>query len=83
MEYTTQKELYNALLPAFRVKQRLINQTNNFISNEDIWLCLIDNKWRHSHNLTISEMVNDIITADISLLITYVGGKNEENKIYN
>ena len=65
MEYANQLELYLALLPVFRVKQRLLSVTNNSdITNEDIWKYLIINKWKNSHNLTISEVVNDIITID-------------------
>ena len=65
MEYTTQLELYLALLPVFKVKQRLLSIANcKDITNEDIWKYLIINKWKNSHNLTISEIVNDIIMLD-------------------
>ena len=64
MEYTSQKELYLALLPAFNVKKRLISINKYDISNEDIWKYLINTKWKNSFNLTISEVVNDIITVE-------------------
>jgi len=65
MEYSSQLELYLALLPAFKVKHRLLSITNyKDITDEEIWKYLTLTKWRYSHNLTISEMVNDIIMLD-------------------
>ena len=67
MEYANQLELYLALLPVFNVKKRLLSITNNKdITNEDIWKYLIITKWKNSHNLTISEIVNDIIMLDVN-----------------
>ena len=65
MEYSSQLELYLALLPVFKVKHRLLSITNyKDITDEDIWKHLTLTKWKHSRNLTISEMVNDIIMLD-------------------
>ena len=67
MEYENQKELYIALLPAFNVKRRLSSITKYpNTKNSDIWYYLVENKWRHSVGLTISDMVNDIIMVDIN-----------------
>ena len=64
-EYKSQKELYNNLIPALNVKLRLLKNSNyNDITKRDIWNYLKVNKWQNSINLTISEMVNDIIHAD-------------------
>ena len=69
MEYTSQYDLYKNLLPVFNVKKRLINNSEyKDITNEDIWHYLIENKWRTYHNLTISDIVNDIITLDLNLI---------------
>lgn len=65
MEYSSQLELYLALLPVFKVKHRLLSITNyKDITDEDIWKHLTLTKWKHSRKLTISEMVNDIIMLD-------------------
>ena len=76
MEFTTQQELYVKLLPVFRVKTRLI-QYNGYseITNKDIWIYLGMNKWRYSNNLTISEVVNDIITVQLEEVSKYIGGR--------
>lgn len=69
MEYTSQYDLYKKLLPVFNVKKRLILHSKyKNITNEDIWLYLVETKWKKSHNLCISEIVNDIITIDLEKL---------------
>ena len=69
MEFTSQQQLYNKLLPVFNVKKRLIKNTEyNDITNQDIWYYLIEHKWKNSYNLTISDIVNDIITLDLELI---------------
>lgn len=66
MEYTSQYDLYKKLLPVFNVKKRLILHSKyKNITNKDIWLYLVETKWKKSHNLCISEIVNDIITIDL------------------
>lgn len=66
MEFTSQYELYKKILPVFKVKKRLMNYyKNKDITNEDIWKYLIQNKWKNSHNLTLSEIVNDIINIEV------------------
>ena len=66
MEFTSQLELYKKVLPAFNVKKRLVlNSRYKHITNENIWLYLINNKWKNSINLTLSDIVNDIITVDL------------------
>ena len=74
MEYNNLFELYQALQPAFNVKKRLL-LSNHYddISNEDIWKYLSITKWKNSHNLTISEMVNDIINIDALNIINFKG----------
>ena len=65
MEFTSQLELYQRLIPAFKVKARLLkNSKYENITNENIWKYLIENKWRQTYGLTLSQMVNDIITLD-------------------
>lgn len=64
--YKSQEELFNFLSGAFNVKLRLINKEYNYIRKIDIWNYLKINKWSKAKNLTLSEMVNDIIEVDIT-----------------
>lgn len=64
-EYKNQFELYQNLIPALNVKLRLLkNNDYNNITKKDIWNYLKENKWRTSIDLTLADMVNDIIHAD-------------------
>lgn len=66
MEYKSQEELFKLLRGAFNVKLRLIKDKYDYIKMIDIWNYLKINKWSKDKNLSISEMVNDIIAVDIN-----------------
>ena len=71
-EYTSQKELFNSLIPAFNVKLRLINKDYDYITRTDIWNYLKINKWCKAVGLTIADMVDDIIMVDIEKVDRFV-----------
>lgn len=74
MEFTSLKQLYRKLLPAFNVKRRIVlNSKYKEITNENIWLYLTETKWKNSHNLSLPEMINDIITVDLAEIKKYIG----------
>lgn len=76
MDYSSQLELYQALLPVFNVKRRLLEYAKyTDITDNDIWHYLSINKWKNSHNLTISEIVNDIILIDAHDIFIFKGAK--------
>lgn len=66
MEFNNLNELKNRLMPALRIKKEEINNKN--ITEEDIWNYLKDTKWRKSNDLSLSDMVNDILKLDINIL---------------
>lgn len=79
MEFASKEELYEKLLPVFNVKKRLLSRTNYFkISSLDIWNYLIKNKWIRANNLTISEVVNDIITIEPDKILRDMEENNEQ-----
>ncbi len=72
LEYNSLKELYNALIPAFNVKLRMLKNNNyHNITKKDIWQYLVYTKWIQSIDLSISEMVSDIINVDGEKIIKY------------
>lgn len=85
MEYKSEVELYNHLKGAFNVKIRMISDTYGYIKASDIWNYLKLNKWIKTKNLSISEMVNDIIDVDIEKVDIFLKEhiKNEEGAIIN
>ena len=73
MQFTSLQQLYQKLIPAFNVKNRLIkNSKYNHITNENIWEYLAETKWKNAYNLELPEMVNDIITVDLEEINNYI-----------
>ena len=64
IEFKNVKELYNRVLPALRTKKRLILKKGVKISENDIFEYLIKEKWSKGFNLTLSDIVSDIINVD-------------------
>jgi len=83
MEYNSQEELFKSLKGAFKVKLRTINKEYDYIKMVDIWNYLKINKWCKDRNLSISEMVNDIIDVDIVKVDQFLKQhiKTEERKL--
>ena len=78
-EYKSPKELYHRLLPALKVKKRLIQYENYiYIRHEDIWDYLSSMVWRKKVGLTLYDMTSDIINVDIEKVNDYL-----KNKIKN
>lgn len=78
-EYNSQRELYLNLVPALNVKLKLLRRNNyKDITREDIWNYLKDNKWRYGVDLTLSDMVQDIIHTDNLEINNFVKNKNED-----
>ena len=59
----SQYELYKLLEPVFLVKRRLNNYYVKDISNKDMWL-ILSQKWKKTHDLCLSDIVNDILLFD-------------------
>lgn len=78
-EYKNQSELYKGLIPALNVKVRNIKRMKNIeIRKEEIWEYLKLSKWKNSVDLTLADMVQDILHTDNYELITYQN-KNKES----
>lgn len=83
MEYKSEKELFSSLRGAFQVKLRMIKDNYDYIKMVDIWNYLKLNKWCKDKNLSLSEMVNDIITVEIEKVDIFLKKqiKSEERKL--
>ncbi len=81
MKFNSEEELYNRLLQALKTKKREIKRLGiNYILEEDIWNALKVNKWQYKSNLTLSEMVDDILNTENSFFDSYI--KKEMNKFH-
>lgn len=76
-EYKSQSELYQGLIPALNVKVKYLKKAGyKDITKEDIWNYLKESKWKSSIDLTLGDMVQDILHIDNSELVSY----KEKNK---
>ncbi len=61
-KFKSLEELYKKVLPALRTKVAELKRVNiTYINEEDVWNYLKLNKWSKNKNLTLAEMVNDIL----------------------
>ena len=61
IKFNSAYELYNKVLPALRVKRRELNKKGKNVKENHIFLSLIKDKWKEETNLTLNEVVNDIL----------------------
>jgi hypothetical protein len=72
-EFKSLKDLYIKVKPALTVKKNeLRNFGINYVKEEDIWNCLKELKWIKTTNLSLSEMVNDILECNPDTIDMYV-----------
>lgn len=59
----SQYELYKLLEPVFRVKKRMNDYYSRDIPDKDIWK-ILSKKWKNSYDLSLCDIVNDILLFD-------------------
>ena len=73
IEFKTEQELYNRLLPALTTKITECKRNRmDYISEADIWNYLKNEVWSKANNLGLSAMVHDIINADIDKIDRFI-----------
>lgn len=61
-EFRNLEELYNRIKPALYSKRTELKRNHvSYIKEEDIWNYLSENVWLKKEDLTLSEMVTDIM----------------------
>ena len=68
VNFNSINELYERVVPALELKVQLLNDQNIETNKVDIWNYL-SNKWKNSNNLTLFDIVNDIMILDGNNLI--------------
>lgn len=61
IKFNSAYELYNKVLPALRTKKRELNKIGKTITEKEIFSSLIETTWKKRENLTLNEVVNDIL----------------------
>lgn len=65
IEFKNVSELYNRVMPALRFKKRMLLKKGIKISEKEIFEYLIEMKWSNGFNLTLNDIVSDIINAEL------------------
>jgi hypothetical protein len=72
MEFKSLQELYKRIYPALLSKKMDLYRCGyNYIKEEDIWNCLRESKWKQAANLSLSEMVNDVLLIENRVIDNY------------
>lgn len=76
IKFNSLEDLYNRLKPALRSKIKELRKIDKvYIKEDDIFEYLTDNKWENSNNLTLDQMVDDILYVDNNKIDEYVQKK--------
>lgn len=73
IEFNNLQELKTRITPALKTK---VKELNSFITEEDIWKYL-KTKWKTSTNLTLYDIINDIIKLKKEEIEEYI--RSEKN----
>ena len=80
-KFDSLESLYNRLLPALRSKEKELHQNHMiYIKKEDVWDYLRVTKWNKGVNLTLFDMVDDILNTNNDLIDSYVRRTRNELK---
>ena len=85
IEFHSLEELYKRLKPALTTKTDEIRmQGYTYIKEEDVWNYLKEMKWKHSKDLSLYEMVSDILNLENEKIDSYLKEKlnSMDRKIY-
>lgn len=67
IKFNSIKDLYKKVLPALKIKKREFEKKGIKKSESDIFNDLIKNKWSKMINLSLNEIVNDILNYQSSI----------------
>ena len=76
-EFHSIEELYQRVLPALRTKVHELSKKGfSFVVEKDIWNLLMD-KWKKGKDLTLFDIVDDILKLDEKTILDKLN-KNDE-----
>lgn len=85
LEFKSASELYERIKPALKTKKNEMERLGfAYIREEDIWNYLKEVKWHKSKNLSLADIVSDILNADNSAIDDYLKTKfySRNRRIY-
>ncbi len=83
-DFKSINDLYKRVKPALEAKlSEAIRTGYKNIKITDIWNYLIENKWKKSNNLMLSDVVDNILNTDLESIDNYVKEKENKPQDYN
>ncbi len=81
--FSTLKDLYERVLPALKSKVKELKKSHlSFVTERDVWDCLRKSKWNKESDLTLYDIVNDILFIEEKEILNYLHFKEEKNIQY-
>ena len=76
--FNSQEELYNRIKPALKSKVKMLKKIGiDYVKEDDIWDYLKDFVWPNQNNLTLSEIVDNIMSLNYIEIEKYIHKKIE------
>lgn len=66
-EFRSIDELKNRVMPALKVRKRELKKQNIIMSEEEIWSYFAKNYWCKAYNLSLAQIVDNILNLDIRI----------------
>ena len=80
-EFSSKEELYNRVKPALRAKTCELHRLGyTYINEVDVWNYLIETKCKTAHNLSLSDIVDDILNTLNKDIDSYLKGKIQKSR---
>lgn len=81
IEFNNIKELYDRVYPALKSKVKELKKNKiTYIKEVDVWNCLTHLKWKSTKGLLLSDIVDDILNIDNSIIEDYVKEEIKKTK---
>lgn len=65
INFSSVDELKKRLMPAIRLRRKQLKKQNIIISEEELWDYFVNNYWKKANNLSLYEMVNDVLNEEV------------------
>jgi hypothetical protein len=76
IEFSSLEELYRRIRPALHTKCEEMKRSGfPYVKEEDIWNYLKEVKWINSKNLSLYQMVSDVLNVENALIDRYLREK--------
>lgn len=76
IEFSSLEELYKRIKPALRTKKEDMKRNGYiYVKEEDIWNYLKEKKWISSKDLSLYQMVDDVLNVDDIVIDNYLKDK--------